>query len=129
MQLYPHLLLRTEAAASAAATTLRHAGYVVTKVRGDDEAERLVSAAHVDAIVVELPLMPAILLARRCRSLDVPMLFLTSAPESLRKIGGAGVTTLHPRDATDDLVSAVDLLLASHAKSQVTNSTVEAARK
>jgi response regulator RpfG family c-di-GMP phosphodiesterase len=126
-QLYPHLLLRTDAAASAAATVLRCAGYVVTKIGSDDAAERLAAAAHIDAIVVDLPLMQAIALARRSTHIDVPMLFMTGAPESLGKIGG-DVATLHTRDA-DDLVCAVDLLIASHEKSQVTAATVEAVRK
>lgn len=127
MQLYPQVLLRTAAAASPIATTLRCAGYVVTKVRSDDDAERLAAAANVEAIVVQLPLMQAISIARRRRLLHVPMLFLTNAPESLSKIAG-GVATLHPSDADDDLVSAVDLLIASHQKSQVMEGTVEAAR-
>jgi DNA-binding response OmpR family regulator len=99
MQLYPHILLRTQAAKSTAATALRCAGYVVTKVRSDEDTERLVAALHVDAIVVDLPLTQVVPLMRRSRLLEVPMLLLGSVPES-------------------DLVSAVDLLIADRQKSQ-----------
>src|SRR5262245_7240615 len=92
MQLYPHILLRTDAAASALATALRCAGYVVTKVRSDDDAERLVSALHVDAIVVDLPSIDAMSLLRRGGLLEVPVLVATTVPESLRRIRGDIVT-------------------------------------
>jgi len=115
MQLYPHLLLRTDAATSPAATILRCAGYVVTKVRRDEDLDRLVAALHVDAIVAELPMTQAAALARRAGRFEVPLLFLTNAPDSLRKFGGCSAATLHPRDADNELVSAVDLLIARRA--------------
>ena len=81
MQLYPHILLRTHAAKSTAATALRCAGYVVTKVRSDEDAERLVAALHVDAIVVDLPPTQVVPLMRHGRLLEVPILLLSSVPE------------------------------------------------
>jgi hypothetical protein len=112
MQLYPHILFRTDAAASPAATILRCAGYVVTKVRGDAAAESLAAASHVDAIVVELPVVHAVSTARHGTLRGLPMLFLTAAPAALCNAAGS-VATLHPADADDDLVTAVDLLIAS----------------
>jgi hypothetical protein len=122
MQLYPHVLFRTDAAASPAVTTLRCAGYVVTKVRNDDDAVRLVRASNVDAIVVELPLLQAVSAARRTGLTGVPMLFLTAAPKSLCNVAGS-VATLFPRQVDDDLVTTVDLLLASHQAGRVIAAT------
>lgn len=111
-QLYPHVLVRTDAKSSEAAVTLRCADYIVTKVASDEDTERLAAAGHVDAIVAELPLVHAVSLARRSKHLPVPILFVTNAPESLCQLGG-NVRALHARDAADDLVSTVDLLIAA----------------
>jgi hypothetical protein len=113
MQLYPQILFRTDADASPAAAALRCAGYVVTKVRSDDDAERLVRGSHVEAMVIELSLAQAISTARRETLAEVPKLFLTAAPARLWGVAGA-VATLHPHDVEDDLVSKVDLLIASN---------------
>jgi TRAP-type uncharacterized transport system fused permease subunit len=111
-QLYPHIVVRTDAKSSEVSLALHCAGYVVTKARSDEDAERLVTGGHVDAVVAELPLVQAVSLARRSIGFPVPVLFVTNAPASLCKLGG-NVPALHTSDAADDLVSTVDLLIAS----------------
>ena len=110
-QLVPHLLLRTDRAVSHAAETLRSAGYMVSKIDDDAITETLAGESHVDAVVVELPVLRAITLARRIEAQyggDVVLLIIASPAETVRR-ALASVPVLSPALIADDLVSAVDL--------------------
>jgi response regulator RpfG family c-di-GMP phosphodiesterase len=110
-QLVPHLLLRSDRAVSHAAEMLRSAGYMVSEIDDDAIAEMLAGESHVDAVVVELPVLRAIALARRIEARyggDVVLLIITSPVETVRR-ALASVPVLSPAAIADDLVSAVDL--------------------
>lgn len=113
-QLIPHLLLRSDAASSEVAITLRDAGYHVTKVRDDDAAVRTLGVMPIEAIVVELPVVAAVGFIRRVRTANAfgtPLLALTVAPEVMRRtVGDLDVYDL--RDGLSHLITAADLLLA-----------------
>ena len=91
-QLVPHLLLRTDRAISHAAEMLRSAGYMVSKIDDDAIAETLAGEPHVDGVVVELPVLRAIALARRIEARygdDVVLLIIASPPETVREFENA----------------------------------------
>ena len=115
-QLVPHLLLRTDPGTSHTAALLRTAGYMVSKITDDNVLEQLAGAAHVDAVVVELPAMAAIAAARRIDARydqGVAMLIITPSPETVRR-AMPSTPVLKPADVDDDLVSAVDRSLVAH---------------
>lgn len=115
-QLVPHLLLRTDAGASHTAALLGTAGYMVSRIDDDAIVEQLAGAAHVDGVVVELPAMAAIAVARRIDARygqRVAMLIITPSPETVRRAMPL-TPVLKPSDVDDDLVSMVDLSLVAH---------------
>jgi hypothetical protein len=95
---------------------LRSAGYMVSKIADDAVFETLAGEPHVDGVVVELPALRAIALARRVEvrhgRRDV-MLIIASPVETVRRALGS-VSVLSPAQIGDDLVSAMDLALAAH---------------
>jgi hypothetical protein len=114
LQLVPHLLLRTEKGVSQASELLRSAGYMVSKIDDDTVVETLAGESHVDGVVVELPALRAIALARRIEARyrgNVVMLIIASPAETVRR-ALVSVPVLSPGQIDDDLVSAVDLAIA-----------------
>ena|SRR5438270_4861037 len=110
-QLVPHLLLRTDKATSQTAAMLRSAGYMVSKIDDDAIVETLAGASHVDGVVVELPVLRAIALARRIEVRyggSVVMLVIASPAETVRR-ALTSVPVLSPAKIGDDLISAIDL--------------------
>lgn len=110
-QLVPHLLLRTDRAVSQTAETLRSAGYMVSKIDDDAVAETLAGEPHVDAVVLEMPALRAIALARRIEARyggNVVMLIVASPAETVRR-ALISVPVLSPAQIGDDLVSGIDL--------------------
>ncbi len=115
-QLVPHLLLRTDAGASHTSALLRTAGYMVSRIDDDAIVEQLAGAAHVDGVVVELPAMAAIAVARRIDARygqGVAMLIITPSADTVRR-AMPSTPVLKPADVDDDLVSMVDLSLVAH---------------
>lgn len=115
-QLVPHLLLRTEPGTSHTAALLRTAGYMVSRIIDDAILEQLAGAAHVDGVVVELPALAAIAVARRIDARygqGVAMLIITPSPETARR-AMPSTPVLKLADVDDDLVSMVDLSLVAH---------------
>jgi hypothetical protein len=115
-QLVPHLLLRTEPGTSHTAALLRTAGYMVSKINDDAIVEQLAGAAHVDGVVVELPALAAITVARRIDvrySQRVAMLIITSSADTVRR-AMPSTPVLKASDVDDDLVSKIDLSLVAH---------------
>ena len=98
---------------------LRSAGYMVSKINDDAVVETLAGAAHVDGVVVELPVLRAIALARRIEVRyggSIVILVIASPAETVRRALTA-VAVLSPAEVGDDLISAVDLaLVARHMK-------------
>jgi len=114
-QLVPHLLLRTNAGASHSATLLRTAGYMVSKITDDTIVEQLAGAPHVDGVVVELPALASIAIARRIEARHgqrVTMLIITPSAEAVRRVMPL-MPVLKPTEIDDDLVSMVDLALVA----------------
>jgi hypothetical protein len=110
-QLVPHLLLRTDAAVSQASATLRSAGYMVSKIGDDAIVEALAGASHVDGVVVELPVLRAIALARRIEvqhGRGIVILVIASPAETVRR-ALVSVPVLSPAQIGDDLISTIDL--------------------
>ena len=110
-QLVPHLLLRTDKSVSHAAELLRSAGYMVSKIDDDNVIETLAGEPHVDGVVVELPPLRAIALARRIEARfggKVVLLIIASPAETVRR-AIASVPVLSPAQIGDDLVSGIDL--------------------
>jgi len=118
MQLIPHLLLRSESAASRAAVLLRDAGYMVTKVTDDEMAMQLASSLEVDGVVIDLPTLPAIHAVRQMHAIHgaPPVLVISRAPDLVRRSTGAAA--LHAGEVEEELISATDLWLASHEKAR-----------
>ena len=115
-QLVPHLLLRTDAGMSHTATLLRTAGYMVSRVNDDAIVEQLAGAPHVDGVVVDLPAMAAIAVARRIDTRygqRVAMLIITPQAETIRRAMPL-TPVLKPSEVDDDLISKVDLSLVAH---------------
>jgi hypothetical protein len=116
-QLLPHLLLRSEIGTSLAAITLRDAGYIVTKIVDDESAIRLARSPHVDAVIVELPAFRAVAFARRLLAAshgDSAILAISRAPETIRRL--VDVAVLHTTAVDMDLVSAVDIMIATRER-------------
>jgi len=114
-QLVPHLLLRTDKSVSHAAEMLRSAGYMVSKVDDDAVVETLAGESHVDGVVVELPALRAIALGRRIETRyggNVVMLVVASPAETVRR-ALLSAAVLSPAQIGDDLVSSIDLALAT----------------
>lgn len=114
-QLVPHLLLRTDKVVSQASATLRSAGYMVSKIYDDDVVEDIAGTPHVDGVVVELPALAAIAIARRIEARyggNVAMLIITSPAETARR-ALRSTPVLAPATIEDDLVSAMDLALVA----------------
>jgi hypothetical protein len=114
-QLVPHLLLRTDYGVSQAAPMLRSAGYMVSKIDDDAIIETLAGASHVEGVVVELPVLRAIALARRIEARygrRVVMVIISSPVETVRR-ALAAVPVVSPAAIADDLISAVDLALVA----------------
>jgi len=110
-QLVPHLLLRTDKAISQTAEMLRSAGYMVSKIDDDAIVETLTGASHVDGVVVELPVLRAIALARRIQVRyggSIVMLVIASPAETVRR-ALTSISVLSPAEIGDDLISAIDL--------------------
>jgi DNA-binding response OmpR family regulator len=118
MQLVPHLLLRTETqGASVTAVQLRDAGYLVTKATADAELIELAAVSQIDGVVIDgdVPAITAISCVRRLREAMAaapPVLVITRSPDVVRRAAGASV--LHPREASTELVTSTDLMVATH---------------
>ena len=110
-QLVPHLLLRADPGTSHTAELLRTAGYMVSKIDDDAIVEQIAGAPHVDGVVVELPALAAIGVARRIEAQHghgVVILIITSSAETVRRAMPL-TPVLRPAEIDDDLVSTVDL--------------------
>jgi hypothetical protein len=110
-QLVPHLLLRTDRGVSQASETLRSAGYMVSKVDDDALFETLAGESHVDGVVIELPVLRSIALAKRMEvryGQRMLMLIIASPAETVRRALPAG-SVLSPAAIADDLISVIDL--------------------
>ncbi|MEA2328813.1 MAG: hypothetical protein QOE68_3772 [Thermoanaerobaculia bacterium] len=94
---------------------LRSAGYMVGKIDDDAIIETLAGESHVDGVVLELPALRAIALARRIQVRyrgRVVMLIIASPAETVRR-ALVSVPVLSPAQMGDDLISAIDLALAA----------------
>jgi hypothetical protein len=112
-QLVPHLLLRTDAGASHTATLLRSAGYMISRIDDDAILEQIAGAPHVDGVVIELPAMAAIAVARRIEAhagYNVAMVIITSSADAVRR-ALPSLPVVRPREIDDDLISSIDLAL------------------
>jgi hypothetical protein len=112
-QLVPHLLLRTDAGVSHTAALLRSAGYMVSKITDDGILELIADAPHVDGVLIELPVIAAIAVARRIEAQSirsVAMVIITPSAEAARR-ALPSVSALRPDELDDDLISTVDLAL------------------
>lgn len=115
VQLVPHLLLRANAGASHASALLRTAGYMVSKIDDDAIAEQIAGASHVDGVVVELPALAAIAVARRIEARygrHVVVLVITRAAEAVRR-ALPSTPVVRPAEVDDDLISTIDLALVA----------------
>jgi DNA-binding response OmpR family regulator len=118
MQLVPHLLLRADAhTGSTTAIQLRDAGYLVTKLGDDQQLIAMAAATPIDGIVIDadVPAISAISFVRRLRETlpaPPPVLVITRSPDVVRR--AAGVSVLHPREASTELVTSIDLMVATH---------------
>ena len=113
-QLVPHLLLRTDGGASHTAALLRSAGYMISKINDDSILEEIAGAPHVDGVIIELPAMASIALARRIEatsSHSVAMVIISAPAEVVRR-ALPSIAVLRPTEIDDDLISTVDLALA-----------------
>ena len=116
-QLLPHLLLRADAGASHAATILRTAGYMVSKITYDATMERIARAPHIDGVVIDLPVLASIALVRRIEALhgqNVGIVIIAGAAETVRR-ALPWVRVIRPEEVDDDLVSTIDLVLVAHS--------------
>ena len=116
-QLMPHVLLHSKVGMSRAAIILRDAGYIVTKLVDDDSAFRLAMSPHVDGVIVELPAFHAVAFTRRLLEIsrgDVSILAISPTPEPIRRL--VDVNVLHLAAIDDDLVSAVDIMIATRER-------------
>jgi len=112
-QLVPHLLLRADGGASHTAALLRTAGYMISKISDDSILEEIAGAPHVDGVIIELPAMASIAIARRIEasaSHDVAMVVITSPAEVVRR-ALPSTPVVRPTEVDDDLISTVDLAL------------------
>lgn len=111
----PHLLLRCNAdAPSDVAIALRNGGYAVTKAGTDELALQTAAAGQVDGIVIELPSPGAVVFARRLESGagEIPALIVSSWPAATRR--SVSLRIVATQDVPDDLICAVDRMLADH---------------
>jgi len=84
---------------------------MVSKIDDDDIVETLAGEAHVDGVVVELPVLRAIALARRIEvryGQRILMLIIASPAETVRRARLAAFV-LSPAQIADDLISVIDL--------------------
>jgi hypothetical protein len=113
-RLAPHLLLCTEGP-SHAAELLGAGGYIVS--RADDALTLLLAGApHIDGTVIDLPIIETLRLGRELESryggANLVIVVISSAAETVRRaLPSARVLTA--RELDDDLVSVVDLAIAS----------------
>jgi DNA-binding response OmpR family regulator len=115
-QLVPHLLLRTDPGASATASLLRSAGYMVSRIDDDTIAVEIAGSNHVDGLIVELPALAAINFVRRIEARhdqNVAVLVVTQSVDALRR-ALPHVRTIKTFQVQDDLISTVDLALVAH---------------
>jgi hypothetical protein len=120
MHFAPHLLLRTDAAASRAGALLRAGGYIVSRIDDDGLAEQLAGAAHVDGLVVELPALATIQFGRKLAARygegNLLVLAITSTLQTVQR-AVPSMLALTPREVEDDLISTIDLALAARGAS------------
>lgn len=115
-QLALHLLLRTDTSPSDAASLLGTAGYLVSKVNDDAIAEQIAGAPHIDGVVVELRALATVTFVRRIKALygdNIVVVVISSAVDAISR-AIAGTRVVKTEEIDDDLVSIVDLALASH---------------
>jgi response regulator RpfG family c-di-GMP phosphodiesterase len=115
-QLVPHLLLRADAGGSNASALLRNAGYQVTNISNDVVAERTAGVPEVDGVIVELPAIAAIAVARRIEARyghKVVVLVITPAVEAVHRVLPS-TPVVSPAEVDDDLISTIDLALVDH---------------
>jgi hypothetical protein len=108
-QAAPQLLLLADRSASRTATLLRAAGYAVSVVNHPAMVD-----TFDDGVIVELPALAAIGIVRRieARRCDIPIVLISAEGESVKR-ALPSVRVIAPEDIDDDLVSAVDLTLAT----------------
>lgn len=110
-----HLLLRCNShAPSEVVVALRNGGYTVTNAVTDDLALQIVAAGQVDGIIIELPSLNAWVFARRLeRSAEqTPALVVSTRPGMIRR--SIGLRIVSAQDPAEDLIRAVDRMLADH---------------
>ena len=120
-QLVPHLLLRADAGGSHASALLRNAGYMVTNISNDVVAERTAGVPEIDGVIVELPAIAAIAVARRIEARyghKVVVLVITPAAEAVHRVLPS-MPVVRPDDVDDDLISTIDLALVAHQMQHV----------
>jgi len=89
---------------------------MVSKIIDDAIVEQLAGAPHVDGVVVELPAIAAIAVARRIEARygqGVATLIITPSAETVRR-AMPSTPVLRPAEIDDDLISKVDLSLVAH---------------
>ena len=115
-QLVPHLLLRADGGGSHSSALLRNAGYLVTNISNDVVAERTAGVPEVDGVIVELPAIAAIAVARRIEARygrKVVVLVITPAAEAVRRVLPS-TPVVRPDEIDHDLISTIDLALVDH---------------
>lgn len=115
-QLVPHLLLRADPGSSETASLLRSAGYMVSRIDDDTIAVEIAGSNHVDGLIVDLPVLPAINFVRRIEARhdqNVAVLVVTPSVDALRR-ALPRVRTIKTSQIQDDLISTVDLALVAH---------------
>lgn len=115
-QYAPHLLLHTDHRPSQAGMLLRNAGYVVSMVGDDDPTDLNVDDPDVDGLVVDVRALGAIAVVRKITARSRPgvvVLVITHAPDAMR-LALPSIRVIKSSDVGDDLISTIDLALASH---------------
>ena len=115
-QLVPHLLLRADGGGSHSSALLRNAGYMVTNISNDVVAERTAGVPEVDGVIVELPAIAAIAVARRIEARyghKVVVLVITPAAEAVHRVLPS-TPVVNPAELDNDLISTIDLALVAH---------------
>jgi len=87
---------------------------MISKINDDSILEEIAGAPHVDGVIIELPAMASIALARRIEatsSHSVAMVIISAPAEVVRR-ALPSIAVLRPTEIDDDLISTVDLALA-----------------
>jgi len=87
---------------------------MISKINDDTVLEQIAGAPHVDGVIIELPAIASIGIARRIlasASHDVAMVVISAPAEVVRR-ALPSIPVLRPTEISDDLISTIDLALA-----------------